>query len=78
MKKIDRVVKNSPLLDTLEYRYSDLAFFIVKKYFDNTYNKSLQQIAHERIYKPLGLKRTMYNPANIISSRDSPVGTIIL
>ena len=70
LKKIDRIVKNSPLLDTLEYRYSDLAFFIVKKYFDNTYNESLQQIAHERIYKPLGLKRTMYNPANIISSEE--------
>ena len=65
-KKIDKIIKNSPLLDTLEYRYSDLAFFIVKKYFDKKYDKSLQQIVRERIYEPLGLKRTMYNPAKII------------
>ena len=65
-KKIDKIIKNSPLLDTLEYRYSDLAFFIVKKYFDKKYDKSLQQIVRDRIYKPLGLKRTMYNPAKII------------
>jgi beta-N-acetylhexosaminidase len=69
-KKIDKIIKNSPLLDTLEYRYSDLAFFIVKKYFDKKYNKSLQQIVRERIYKPLGLKRTMYNPAKIIPAEE--------
>ena len=69
-KKIDKIIKNSPLLDTLEYRYSDLAFFIVKKYFDKKYDKSLQQIVHERIYKPLGLKRTMYNPAKIIPAEE--------
>jgi len=69
-KKIDKIIKNSPLLDTLEYRYSDLAFFIVKKYFDKKYDKSLQQIVRERIYKPLGLKRTMYNPAKIIPAEE--------
>ena len=69
-KKIDKIIKNSPLLDTLEYRYSDLAFFIVKKYFDKKYDKSLQQIVHERIYKPLGLKRTMYNPTKMIPAEE--------
>ena len=66
LKKIDKIVKKSPLLDTLEYRYSDLAYFIMKKYFDNKYQKSLQELVYDRIYKPLGLNRTMYNPAEKI------------
>ena len=70
IKKIDKIIKKSPLLDTLEYRYSDLAFFIMKKYFDKKYDKSLQELVNDRIYKPLGLKRTMYNPAKKIPAEE--------
>ena len=62
--KIFKAIKESPMLDSLYYRYSDLPFIIFKKYLEKRYNKPLDQQMQERFYQPLGLKRTLYNAAS--------------
>ena len=43
---------------------------VYHQYFDKKYDKSLEDLVHNRIYKPLGLKRTMYNPAKKIPTEE--------
>jgi len=64
--KIFKAIKESPMLDSLYYRYSDLPFIIFKKYLEKRYNKPLDQQMQERFYQPLGLKRTLYNAASVL------------
>jgi beta-glucosidase-like glycosyl hydrolase/CubicO group peptidase (beta-lactamase class C family) len=65
-KEILKEVKQSNLRDTLEYKYSDLAFFLMKYYLEETYQKPLDQLVSSTFYTPLGLKNTMYNAADRI------------
>ncbi len=58
------------------YRYSDLAFFVMKKYIENTYNTDLGKLANDFLYKPIGATHTGYNPlkrflkSDIVPSED--------
>ena len=61
-KQIYKAIKESPMLDSLYYKYSDLPFIIFKKYLERRYQKPLDQLMEEHFYQPLGLERTMYNP----------------
>ena len=65
-KEILKEVKQSELRDTLEYKYSDLAFFLMKYYLEDTYQKPLDQLVANTFYKPLGLQSTTYNAADVI------------
>ena len=49
------------------YKYSDLPFYFLKFWFEDLYNKPLNVLAYERVFKKLGLKRTMFNPHQSIS-----------
>ena len=60
-KQIYKAIKESPMLDSLYYKYSDLPFIILK-YLERRYQKPLDQLMEEHFYQPLGLERTMYNP----------------
>jgi CubicO group peptidase (beta-lactamase class C family) len=66
-EKIFKSIVDSELRDSLEYKYSDLPFYFLKFWFEDLYNKPLDVLAHERIFKNLGLKRTMFNPYQSIS-----------
>ena len=44
------------------YRYSDLAFFVMKKYIEDTYKFDLGKLTSDFFYKPLGATNTGYNP----------------
>ncbi len=56
----------SKLLQTKEYKYSDFTFIILKEYLEKVRNKSLDIIADENFFKPLGMTNTFYNPLNMI------------
>ncbi len=47
---------------TPRYKYSDLSYYLFKKYLENYYGTGLQNIAESHFYKPLGADRTTYLP----------------
>ena len=59
-----RQIKESELIDSLEYKYSDLSYYILKKYFENTFNKPYNELVKKSIFDPLGLKKIGYKPLN--------------
>ncbi|MEL0318817.1 MAG: serine hydrolase, partial [Flavobacteriaceae bacterium] len=54
--------KNSPLEDTLQYKYSDFPYYILKKYFETTTGQPYDELVEKKVVKPLGLKRMTYTP----------------
>ena len=65
-QKIEKQVIESPLLDSLYYRYSDLPYYLFKNYLERKYHKPLDDLVHEFLYEPLGLKRTLFNPWKVM------------
>ena len=61
-EKIYKSIEESPRLDSLYYKYSDLPFIILKEFLERRYSKPLDQLMEERFYGPLGLRHTTYNP----------------
>ncbi|MEK9613808.1 MAG: glycoside hydrolase family 3 N-terminal domain-containing protein, partial [Flavobacteriaceae bacterium] len=62
-------IKDSKLIDSLEYRYSDLPYYMIKKYFERTTQMDYDQLVFEKVHKPLGLKFMGYNPLKRIHSK---------
>jgi len=44
------------------YRYSDVAYYVLKKYIEDTYGSSLDKLANNFFYKNLGANYTSFNP----------------
>lgn len=65
---IQKLIKDSNLLASLHYRYSDFPYFILKKYIENYYGKGLDELVQEHFYQALGANHTTYNPASIFSN----------
>jgi len=63
------IIKSSDLLERLRYRYSDLPYYILKKFIERHYNKPLDELVQDHFYESLGANFTMYNPYNKISNR---------
>ena len=55
-------LKDSELLSRLRYRYSDLPYFFMKQFIENTYQKTLDVITQEQLYKSLGANNTTFKP----------------
>ncbi|WP_298480572.1 glycoside hydrolase family 3 N-terminal domain-containing protein [uncultured Maribacter sp.] len=49
-------------LKSNRYRYSDVGYYVMKKYIEDTYKKRLDVLAADFIYKPIGAFQTGYNP----------------
>ncbi|MEA1787395.1 glycoside hydrolase family 3 N-terminal domain-containing protein [Arenibacter sp. GZD96] len=49
-------------LKSNRYRYSDIAYFVFKKYIEDYYKEGLDEVVHKQFYKPLGAFRTAFNP----------------
>ncbi len=49
-------------LKSNRYRYSDVAYYVLKKYIEDKKGKRLDELTEELIYKPLGAFTTTYNP----------------
>ncbi|NQY29576.1 MAG: serine hydrolase [Flavobacteriaceae bacterium] len=54
-------IKNTDLRRKWKYKYSDLPYYLLKKYIENHYETGLDELIQNRFYKPLGLSAT-YNP----------------
>ncbi|NNK83027.1 MAG: serine hydrolase [Flavobacteriaceae bacterium] len=59
---IQNIIKDSELLERLKYRYSDLPYYLLKKFIENHYDQSLDELVHHRLYKPLGANYSTYKP----------------
>ena len=49
-------------LKSNRYRYSDVAYYVFKKYIEETYNSRLDKLANDFLYTSLGANKTAYNP----------------
>lgn len=50
-------------LKSNRYRYSDIAFYVFKKYIEDTYGQGLDLLMDRNFYKSLGANHTAFNPA---------------
>lgn len=66
---IPKIIKDSKLLETLKYRYSDFPYYILKKFIETHYDKTLEVLVQDHFYQSLGTNYTMYNPYHKISSK---------
>ena len=64
---IQKIIKDSDLLTSLRYRYSDLPYYILKKYIEGYYDKPLDELVQEHFYQSLGANLTTYNPSSKFS-----------
>jgi beta-glucosidase-like glycosyl hydrolase/CubicO group peptidase (beta-lactamase class C family) len=55
-------IVDSDLLTRKRYRYSDLPYYLLKKYIEGFYDKSLNTLTQENFYKSLGANYTTYLP----------------
>ncbi|MEM9000695.1 MAG: glycoside hydrolase family 3 N-terminal domain-containing protein [Bacteroidota bacterium] len=49
-------------LKSNRYRYSDVAYYVFKKYIEETYGKTLDVLANDFLYRSLGATKTTFNP----------------
>lgn len=61
---IIKIISKSELRDKLKYEYSDLPYYLLKKYLEKTYGTSLQFLTQDHFYKSLGASNTTYLPLN--------------
>ncbi|WP_027136549.1 glycoside hydrolase family 3 N-terminal domain-containing protein [Gaetbulibacter saemankumensis] len=66
---IQKVIRDSELLENLKYRYSDFPYYILKKFLEEYYDRTLEQLVQSHFYESLGANYTMYNPYYKISSK---------
>ncbi|GAA4323694.1 glycoside hydrolase family 3 N-terminal domain-containing protein [Pontixanthobacter gangjinensis] len=59
---IVNIIKDSELEKRLQYKYSDLPYYLLKYYIESYYNKSLHEITQEHIYEKLGANYTGFLP----------------
>lgn len=57
-------VVESDLRDTLEYKYSDLPYYFLKRIIEEQSHTSLDSLAESYFYKPMGLKSLKFFPLN--------------
>ena len=69
-KEIYQQIKESIILNTPESKYSDLPYYILKKYFESLYGKEYEEIIQNKIFKPLGIKRIAYRPLDKFSKKE--------
>ena len=49
-------------LKSNRYRYSDVAYYVMKKYIEKSQHGSLDKLANDFLYKPIGAFNTSFNP----------------
>ena len=49
-------------LKSNRYRYSDVAYYVFKKFIESSNNQPLDKLTRERFYHPLGASFTVYKP----------------
>ncbi|MDG1824337.1 MAG: glycoside hydrolase family 3 N-terminal domain-containing protein [Flavobacteriaceae bacterium] len=62
LDEIKDEILDSPLLDSLYYKYSDLPFYMFKEYIEGRYKQRMDQLVEEKFYAPLGASHLGYLP----------------
>ena len=62
LDEIKLEILDSPLLDSLYYKYSDLPFYMFKEYLEGRYKQRIDQLVEEEFYEPLGASHLGYLP----------------
>ncbi len=65
-----RQIFSSSLLSNNDYTYSDLGFYIANKTIKNISGLEVDGYAEINFYRPLGLRRTLFNPLRIFSEQE--------
>ncbi|QAA80665.1 beta-N-acetylglucosaminidase [Aequorivita sp. H23M31] len=72
MDSIFDIIRDSDLNPKLEYKYSDLPYYILKKYFEKEFHKPMELIVQENLYESLGANYTTYIPLSKFSKENIP------
>jgi CubicO group peptidase (beta-lactamase class C family) len=67
---IQEIIKETDLLKRLRYRYSDLPYYILKKYIESYYDKPLNELVQDHFYQSLGANYTTYKPRKKFSNKN--------
>ena len=59
---IFETIKNSPLLEKTEYKYSDLSMYLMYQVIERVTGQKFEDYLKNNIYKPLNLNTIGYNP----------------
>ncbi|MCX7548062.1 serine hydrolase [Xanthomarina sp. F1114] len=59
---IQKIIMDTDLLNRERYRYSDLPYYILKKYIETYYDQTLDVLVQDHFYESLGANYTTYNP----------------
>ncbi|PID89520.1 MAG: hypothetical protein CSB01_01700 [Bacteroidia bacterium] len=62
-KKIYKAIRKSELRDKKKYHYSGLSFFIYPEIIEKCTKTKYEKYLYNKFYKPLGITRLTYNPA---------------
>ena len=57
-------------LKSNRYRYSDVPYYVFKKYIEETYGNRLDRLVDDFLLKSLGANKTVYNPTERFVKRD--------
>jgi CubicO group peptidase (beta-lactamase class C family) len=72
MDTIYKDIRESELNAKLEYKYSDLPYYILKQYLEQKFHKPMELIVQENLYESLGANYTTYNPLVSFSKENIP------
>ena len=67
---IYELIKESDLRQRNGYKYSDLGYYLIKKYLEEFYGTSLQNLAQRNLYELLGANYTTYLPLEKFTKAD--------
>lgn len=59
---IFNIIKDSDLRTSKKYKYSDLPYYLLKKYLEDYYQTGLDELIQNHFYSPMGLSNSTYNP----------------
>ena len=63
-------IRESELRNRLSYKYSDLPYYILKKYLESFYGTSMEDLVQRNLYEPMGANYTTYLPLEKFSKAD--------
>jgi beta-glucosidase-like glycosyl hydrolase/CubicO group peptidase (beta-lactamase class C family) len=64
------IIADAEQLKKKEYKYSDLPFYIFKKYIEDYYKADLNELTQLHFYRPMGANRTTYVPLDKFSENE--------
>ncbi len=67
--KIFDTIASSPLREEIDYKYSDLGFYLLFRVVELVTNQPFEKYVEQAFYKPLGLQTIQFLPTNHVTER---------